>query len=95
MTTFDLTEEQMSPVEDLVYHNTQMTSGDAIDLAWDVMRAVAPLIEAAVRESVAKDIEAERVRLYGTENMPLHQQPRQEQSLCYAKARDIARHGLQ
>jgi hypothetical protein len=49
-----LPEEQMEAVERLVQERSRMTESDAIDLAWDVMKAVAPL----VREQVAQEIMA-------------------------------------
>lgn len=63
--SIELTDEMVAPAEKVVIDSDRLTEGDAIDLAWDVVKAAAPLIEAAVREQVAREIErhaAERKR---------------------------------
>lgn len=59
MSNIDLTDEIMAPAEAVVIEHGRLVEGDAIDLAWDTVRAALPLIEAAVREQITRDIEAE------------------------------------
>lgn len=56
--TIDLTDEIMAPAEAVVIDHPILTDGDAIDLAWDAVKASLPLIEAAIHEQIAQDIEA-------------------------------------
>lgn len=58
--TIDLTDEIMAPAEAVVIDHPILTDGDAIDLAWDAVKASLPLIEAAIHEQIAQDIEAAR-----------------------------------
>lgn len=56
--SIDLTDEMVATAEQVVIDHGSLVEGDAIDLAWDVVKAAAPLIEAAVREQVAREIRA-------------------------------------
>jgi len=58
MSGIDLTDEIMKPAEDVAVGYGIATEGDAINLAWDVVKASLPLIEAAVRAQIAAEIEA-------------------------------------
>lgn len=57
--TIDLTDEIMAPAEAVVIDHLILTDGDAIDLAWDAVKAALPLIEAAVREQIEAAVEAD------------------------------------
>lgn len=78
--TIDLTEEMMTPAVAVAIGYGLLAEGDAIDLAWDTVRAAFPLIEAAVRDQIA----AERrvvdrfpaiVETYGAELTTLRSEP--------------------
>lgn len=54
-----LTDEIMAPAEAVVVNHGILTDGDAIDLAWDAVKAALPLIEAVVRAEIEAAVEAD------------------------------------